>query len=174
MIICITLRSSWILLCGNKNNELKDSSTRRSLFLCPFKGGENLCIERKKGDGKMPTQEVPQTMEEKFDNHEGRIVALEKNYGEVIEKMGSMEKGQLELQTVILKSSGDQKDLLNKLIEHNLGITVKQEETKGEISKLKINSKKEITLALLGGGGIVGIIASIIGFWDKIAQIVGG
>jgi len=122
----------------------------------------------------MSQQEVPITMEKKVEDHEIRIVALEKNYGEVIERMGNMEKGQLELQNVILKSSGDQKELLNKLIEHSLGITVKQEETKGEVSKLKVNSKKEIILSLLGGGGIVSIIAAVISFWDKIAQIIGG
>lgn len=121
----------------------------------------------------MPTQEVP-TLEKRVDDHEKRIADLEKNYGEVIERMGNVETGQLELQNVILKSAGDQKELLNKLIEHSLGITVKQEETKGEVSKLKINSKKEITLALLGGGGIVGLITAVISFWDKITQTFGG
>ena len=114
------------------------------------------------------------TVPERLDNHEKRIADLEKNYGEVIEKIGNMEKGQLELQNVILKSAGDQKELLNKLIEHSLGITVKQEETKGEVSKLKVNSKKEIILSLLGGGGIVSIIAAVISFWDKITQTFGG
>jgi len=114
------------------------------------------------------------TVPERLDNHEKRIADLEKNYGEVIEKIGNMEKGQLELQNVVLKTAGDQKDLLNKLIEHSLGISVKQEETKGEVSKLKINSKKEITLALLGGGGFVGILTAVISFWDKISQIFGG
>ncbi|AOH53359.1 hypothetical protein ABE28_003265 [Peribacillus muralis] len=113
-------------------------------------------------------------MPQRLDNHEQRISQLETNYGEVINKISSMEKGQLEIQNVVLKSSGDQKDLLNKLIEHSLGITVKQEETKGEVSKLKISSRKEIVLGLLGGGGFVGILTAVIAFWGEITNTFGG
>jgi hypothetical protein len=55
-------------------------------------------------------------MPQRIENHEQRISRLETNYGEVIDKINSMEKGQLEIQNVVLKSSGDQKDLLNNLI----------------------------------------------------------
>jgi hypothetical protein len=114
--------------------------------------------------------DVPQ----RLDDHEKRIGELETNYGKVIQKIDSMERGQVELQNIVLKSSGDQKDLLNKLIEHSLGISVKQEETKGEVSKLKISSRKEIIIGLIGGGGITGILVSLVAFWEQITKIFGG
>ncbi|KIL79608.1 hypothetical protein [Bacillus badius] len=110
----------------------------------------------------------------RIDDHEKRITHLETNYGKVIEKIDSMEKGQIEIQNTVIKSSSDQKDLLNRLIEHSLGISLKQEETKGEVSKLKINSRKEIALGLIGGTGISGIIGAVIVFWDQITKAFGG
>ncbi|RJS60100.1 hypothetical protein [Bacillus sp. PK3_68] len=114
--------------------------------------------------------EAENTMADRIDNHEMRISQLETNYGEVIKKIDSMEMGQKDIQNVVLKEFSSTKDMLNtqsamnqKLLEQMYGIKT-----------LKITTRKDIYIGLLGGSGIIGILALIISSWDQILKIFGG
>ncbi|MCT2342645.1 hypothetical protein M4D71_00735 [Niallia taxi] len=68
----------------------------------------------------MPTQEVPTTMEEKVDNHEIRIKALE-DYKQEQEKLNQEIKTQLlATENTVLKESGKQQEMTQKLLDHVL------------------------------------------------------
>jgi len=67
----------------------------------------------------MPTQEVP-TMEEKVENHEERIKALE-DYQQKQEKLNQEIKTQLlATENTVLKESGKQQEMTQKLLDHVL------------------------------------------------------
>lgn len=68
----------------------------------------------------MPTQEVPITMEEKVENHEERIKALE-DYQQIQEKLNQEIKTQLlATENTVLKESGKQQEMTQKLLDHVL------------------------------------------------------
>lgn len=107
---------------------------------------------------------------ERLDNHEKRIVRLELNYGEVIKKIDSMEKGQLQIQNTVLNEFSttktmltDQNTMNQKLLDQLYGIKT-----------LRITTRKDIFLGLLGGSGIVGVLTLIISQWDQIIKMFGG
>ncbi|PLR93183.1 hypothetical protein [Bacillus sp. T33-2] len=109
-------------------------------------------------------------MPHRIEDHELRITQLEQNYGKVIEKIDSMERGQVEIQNVVLKEFSTTKDMLTaqnqtnaKLLEQMYGIKT-----------LKITTRKDIFIGLLGGSGIVGILSLVISQWDKIIKMFGG
>lgn len=94
-------------------------------------------------------------IDERIENHEERITALEKNYADLTNKMQAVETGQLRMEKTLLEEGKEQKklineqreeqqELLNKLIEHTLNI------------KKNNNYKKwDLVLALFGGGGLI-------------------
>lgn len=93
-------------------------------------------------------------MDQRIQDHESRIIALEKNYGEVTTKLLTVENGQLEIKNTILKEFSEAKKLTNKMIDHQF-----------KFNKQKLSSKEKIQLAWIaaistgvGAGGVVAII----------------
>jgi len=111
-----------------------------------------------------PLEEL--TVDEKIENHEERITALEKNYADLTNKMQAVETGQLRIEKTLLEEGKEQKklineqreeqqELLNKLLEHTLNI-----------KKNNSYKKWDLALALFGGGGLIyGIIILITKFF---------
>lgn len=114
------------------------------------------------------TEEI--NVSERLDNHEQRINKLETNYGLVMEKIADMEKGQLDLQNTVLKEFSSTKDMLNE--QNKLNSTL-LEQMYG-IKTLRITTRKDIWLGLLGGSGVVGILTVIVSEWQQILKIFGG
>ncbi|MED1942995.1 hypothetical protein [Cytobacillus firmus] len=109
-------------------------------------------------------------MPQRIDDHEKRIGQLEKNYGEVITKISDMEKMQLQTQNTLLTEFSSTKTMLSdqnainqKLLEQMYGIKT-----------LKITTRKDIYLGLLGGTGIVGVLSLVISQWENIIKLFGG
>ena len=109
-------------------------------------------------------------MPERLDDHEHRIAKLEDNYDKVIAKISDMEKIQLQTQNTLLTEFSSTKTMLTdqnamnqKLLEQMYGIKT-----------LKITTRKDIFLGLLGGTGIVGVLSLAISQWDNILKIFGG
>jgi len=107
---------------------------------------------------------------ERLDNHEQRINKLETNYGKVMDKIADMEKGQLDLQNTVLKEFSSTKDMLNE--QNKLNSTL-LEQMYG-IKTLKITTRKDIWLGILGGTGVVGVLTLIVSQWNQILKIFGG
>lgn len=100
-------------------------------------------------------------MESMWNDHEGRIKILETNYSKLEGKMQSVETGQYRIEKTVLESSRDQTNLLTKLIDNQFNL-----------SKKKLSKKEKVQIAaittlgtIIGGGGAVTIILSIIGFF---------
>lgn len=108
------------------------------------------------------------------ENHEKRITQLETNYGEVVTKMSDMEKGQLGLSNTVLKEFSSTKEMLVKQNERNDTLL---EQMYG-IKTLKITSRKDIIIGVVGGTGIVGgavtILTLVVTNWDTIKTMFGG
>jgi hypothetical protein len=90
-------------------------------------------------------------MEEKLLDHEGRIKSLELSYSRLEGKLTTVENGQIQLENTVLKTSQGQNELLNKLIDNTF-----------DLKKTKAISRKEIIIAGIGSGGILGIIVGAI------------
>jgi hypothetical protein len=84
-------------------------------------------------------------------DHEDRIKNLEMSYSRLEGKLTSVENGQLQLENTVLKTSQGQSELLNKLIDNTF-----------DLNKTKAIGRKEIILALVGGGGVLGIVVGAI------------
>lgn len=91
-------------------------------------------------------------------DHEKRILELEKNYGEVRKEITIVQTSQSKIENMLYKQDTEQKELIEKhqneqrqlldtLLTHTLGI--KQEANK---------RKWEVFGAILGGGGIAYLI----------------
>lgn len=105
-------------------------------------------------------------VDQRIENHETRITALEKNYSDLTNKMQSVETGQLRIEKTLLEEGKEQKkliseyqdeqqELLSKLLEHTLNI-----------KKNNSYRKWDLALALFGGGGLIyGIITLITKFF---------
>ncbi|WP_155759658.1 hypothetical protein [Heyndrickxia coagulans] len=105
-------------------------------------------------------------MDQRIENHETRIAALEKNYADLTNKMQAVETGQLRIEKTLLEEGKEQKklineqreeqqELLNKLLEHTLNI-----------KQTNANKKWDFALALFGGGGFIyGLISLITKFF---------
>jgi hypothetical protein len=81
-----------------------------------------------------------------------------------------MEKGQLQIQNTVLNEFSttktmltDQNTMNQKLLDQLYGIKT-----------LKITTRKDIFIGLLGGSGIVGVLTLIISQWDQIIKMFGG
>ncbi len=103
----------------------------------------------------MPTQEVPKTMEEKVENHEERIKALE-DYQQKQEKLNNEIKSQLfATENTVLKESGKQQDLVQKLLDH---VLEEDREDRKSSRDRKTYTQQQIWKALgiiCGSGGIL-------------------
>lgn len=84
-------------------------------------------------------------------DHEGRIKILEQNYAKLDGKLTSVENGQLQLENTVLKTSQGQSELLNKLIDNTF-----------DLKKTKLIGRKEIIIASVGGGSLLGVIVGAI------------
>jgi hypothetical protein len=91
------------------------------------------------------------SMEQQLLDHESRIKTLEQNYGTLVGEITSVKNGQLQLENTVLKTSQDQNGLLNKLIDQTF-----------DLKKTKMVGRKEIIVASIGGGGILGIVVGAI------------
>lgn len=101
-------------------------------------------------------------MDQRIENHETRITALEKNYADLTNKMQSVETGQLRVEKTLLEEGKEQKklinqqreeqqELLNRLLEHTLNI-----------KKNNAYRRWDLALALFGGGGIIYAVISLV------------
>lgn len=100
-------------------------------------------------------------VDQRIENHETRITALEKNYSDLTNKMQSVETGQLRIEKTLLEEGKEQKkliseyqdeqqELLSKLLEHTLNI-----------KKNNSYRKWDLALALFGGGGLIYAVISL-------------
>lgn len=92
-----------------------------------------------------------------LENHELRISNLETNYGEVMNKITDMEKVQVDTQNVVLKEFSSTKDML---VQQNNMNTTLLDQMYG-IKTLKITSRKDIIVGVVGGTGLVGGVIAI-------------
>ncbi len=102
----------------------------------------------------MPTQEVP-TLEERVDNHEGRIKALE-DYQKEQEKLNQEIKTQLlATENTVLKESGKQQDLVQKLLDHVLEEDKEDRKTSRDSKTYTQQQIWKLAVALAGSGGLL-------------------
>lgn len=80
---------------------------------------------------------------DRLDNHEKRITELEKNYYET-------KNGMLRMENTLLQQGKEQKDLINKLIDHFF-----DDRKDARNNKVKLSEIKWTTLVGLFGGGSV-------------------
>lgn len=90
-------------------------------------------------------------MKEIILDHEDRIKSLEYSYSRLEGKLTSVENGQLQLENTILKTSQDQSKLLTKVIDNTF-----------DLNKTKLIGRKEIWIAVLGGGGALGAVVALL------------
>ena len=94
-------------------------------------------------------------MQEQLLDHETRIKSLELSYANLVGEITSVKNGQLQLENTVLKTSQGQSELLNKLIEKTF-----------DLKKTKMVSRKEMVIAAISGGGVLGIlIGAVIKFF---------
>lgn len=91
-------------------------------------------------------------MQEMVQDHEKRIISLEQNYSEVQRELTTVQNSQLRTENAVLNESRDQKELLNKLLEHVLGT-----------QKFNLTKKWQLILAIFGGGGAFYAVIQILG-----------
>jgi hypothetical protein len=91
-------------------------------------------------------------------DHEERIKNLEVNYNNLVGEISSVKEevtfvktGQLRLENTVLTVSQNQNGLLNTLIANTF-----------DLKKTKTISRKEIIIAGIGSGGILGVIVGAI------------
>jgi len=75
-------------------------------------------------------------------DHEKRILTLEKNYSEVQRELTNVQNSQLRTENTVLETSRQQKELLEKLLDHVL-----------DTKKFSLTKKWQLILAIFGGGG---------------------
>lgn len=107
-------------------------------------------------------------MESMVQDHEKRILELEKNYGEVKREIINVQTSQSKIENMLYSQNTEQKELidkhqkeqtalLDKLLEHTLGI--KKDNNK---------QRKDILVAVLGGGGILALV------FETLQKYLGG
>lgn len=95
------------------------------------------------------------SVDERFEDHETRITALEKNYADLTNKMQSVETGQLRIEKTLLEEGKEQKALINKQREEQQQLLNKLLEHTLNIKQTNANKKWDLALALFGGGGLI-------------------
>ena len=86
-------------------------------------------------------------MERIVQDHERRIADLEKNHSEIRNEIRLIQGSQYKIENTVLNESKEQKDLLNKLVDHHLGM------------KTSNNSNRwKFAIALVSGGGLFYVV----------------
>lgn len=107
-------------------------------------------------------------MESMVQDHEKRILELEKNYSEVKKEITVVQTSQSKIENMLYTQNTDQRELIdkqNKLIEqHN----EEQKDLMGTllthtlgIKKDNNQQRKDILIALFGGGGIIYLLIEL-------------
>lgn len=105
------------------------------------------------------------SMESIVQDHEKRILELEKNYGEVIKEITNVQTSQSKIENMLYTQNTEQKELIDKhqgeqtklldtLLSHTLGI--KKDNNK---------QRKDILIALFGGGGVLFLLIEAMQKW---------
>ena len=114
----------------------------------------------------MTQQEVEEkSMESIVQDHEKRILELEKSYGEVKKEITIVQTSQSKIENMMYSQNTEQKELINRhqneqrqlldtLLGHTLGI-------KKETNK----QRKDILIALFGGGGVLFLLIEALQKW---------
>ena len=95
-------------------------------------------------------------MQDMVQDHEKRIISLEQNYSEVQRELTNVQNSQLRTENAVLNESRDQKELLNKLLEHVLGT-----------QKFNLTKKWQLVLAMFGGGGVFYALIQLVASYLK-------
>lgn len=104
-------------------------------------------------------------MESIVQDHEKRILELEKSYGEVQKEITVVQASQAKIENMLYSQNTEQKELIDKhqkeqtalldtLLHHTLGI--KKDNNK---------QRKDILIALFGGGGILFLLIETLQKW---------
>ncbi|WP_312093811.1 hypothetical protein [Niallia sp.] len=105
-------------------------------------------------------------METIVQDHEQRILKLEQSYSDLKSQLVSVETGQLRIERTLLdegreqkkllaEQRKEQKELMDQLIAHTLGI-----------KQTNSNKKWELALAIVGGGGFLyAVVDLILQYW---------
>lgn len=121
----------------------------------------------------MTQQEAEEkSMESIVQDHEKRILELEKSYGEVKKEITVVQTSQSKIENMLYTQNMDQRELIdkqNKLIEQHNG---EQKELMGTllghtlgIKKDNNKQRKDILIALFGGGGILFLLIESLQKW---------
>ncbi|QTD40659.1 hypothetical protein [Sporosarcina sp. Te-1] len=113
----------------------------------------------------MENQSVVKSMESIVQDHEKRILELEKNYGEVRKEITVIQTSQAKIENMLFTQNTEQKELIDKhqreqtalldtLLQHTLGM--KKDNNK---------QRKDILVALFGGGGILFLLIEALQKW---------
>lgn len=104
-------------------------------------------------------------MESIVQDHEKRILELEKSYGEVKKEITIVQTSQSKIENMLYTQNTEQKELINEhqaeqkelmgtLLHHTLGI-----------KKDNNQQRKDIIIALLGGGGVLFLLIETLQKW---------
>jgi septal ring factor EnvC (AmiA/AmiB activator) len=107
-------------------------------------------------------------MESMVQDHERRIIELEKNYGEVKKDLNAVQASQSKIENMLYSQNTEQKQLIEKhqkeqrmifdtLLEHTLGI-----------KKDSNNHKWGVIAAAVGGGGLAYML------FEFVKYVIGG
>lgn len=89
-------------------------------------------------------------VEYKVQDLDERLTKLEHNYSAVQKELAAVQFSQVQIENTILKTSGEQKELTQRLLDHVLGVK-------------KFNNAKvwQLLLTLFGSGGALYIIIDL-------------
>lgn len=89
-------------------------------------------------------------------DHEKRIIKLEQNYSEVQRELTNVQNSQLRTENTVLETSRQQKELLERLLDHVLGSKT-----------FVLNKKWQLILTIFGGGGLVYAVLDLLDKYIK-------
>lgn len=97
-----------------------------------------------------------------LENHEGRIKQLEENDQDKEKRLRTMEQSYLKLENTILQENRDTRQLFQNtmqnqwdLIKSSYASTENDKNRKYELTKSKLERRTELTMKLLGTGGLL-------------------
>ncbi|UAT29491.1 hypothetical protein K7T73_12865 [Bacillus badius] len=125
--------------------------------------------------------EAKKSMENMVQNHEQRILALEKfqeetskNIEELKQSQEQTQNSMLRLENVMLTSTKETKEVLQPFADHVLTQAKFRDQSESELKIKKLDTRQKIILGIVGAvfgtGGLAGIVAAI-ATW---VQIQGG
>lgn len=95
-----------------------------------------------------------------FQDHEDRLKVLETNYSKLTTEVSEIKSAQYQTQSILLKESQDQKDMLNKLIDQTFGL-------KKITARERWKFLGQVTVAIFGAGGFLAVILEIVQIYTK-------